>query len=84
MFPSGYQANVSLLAALMALPLAMLVARTLRAPRLLARVAKGALDVSRAVHTLVFGLILVGIVIWIGMRSRNDDQGRYAGLRVLR
>ena len=32
----------------------------------------------------VVGLILVGIVIWIGMRSRNDDQGRYAGLRVLR
>jgi hypothetical protein len=32
----------------------------------------------------VVGLILVGIMIWIGMRSRNDDQGRYAGLRVLR
>ncbi|MEI7438316.1 MAG: hypothetical protein WCK20_01440 [Thermoleophilia bacterium] len=30
------------------------------------------------------GLILVGIVIWVGMRSRKDDQGRYAGLRVLR
>ena len=52
----------SLLAALMALPLAMLVARNLRAPRLLAGAAKGVLDVSRAVHTLVFGLILVGIV----------------------
>jgi phosphonate transport system permease protein len=52
----------SLLAALMALPLAMLVARNLRAPRPLALVAKGVLDVSRAVHTLVFGLILVGIV----------------------
>lgn len=52
----------SLLAALMALPLAMAVARNLRAPRPLAWVAKGVLDVSRAVHTLVFGLILVGIV----------------------
>ncbi len=52
----------SLLAALMALPLAMLVARNLRAPRLLAAAAKAVLDVSRAVHTLVFGLVLVGIV----------------------
>ncbi len=52
----------SLLAALMALPLAMLVARNLRAPRLLALGAKIVLDVARAVHTLVFGLILVGIV----------------------
>jgi phosphonate transport system permease protein len=52
----------SLLAALMALPLAMLVARNLRAPRALAWTAKGVLDVSRAVHTLVFGLVLVGIV----------------------
>jgi phosphonate ABC transporter permease subunit PhnE len=52
----------SLLAALLALPLAMLVARNLRAPRLLALGAKTVLDVARAVHTLVFGLILVGIV----------------------
>ncbi len=52
----------SLLAALMGLPLALLVARNLRAPRLLAWMAKGILDVSRSVHTLVFGLILVGIV----------------------
>lgn len=52
----------SLLAALMALPLAMLVARNLRAPRPLAWAAKGVLDASRAVHTLVFGLVLVGIV----------------------
>jgi phosphonate ABC transporter permease subunit PhnE len=52
----------SLLAALMALPLALLVARNLRAPRPLAWAAKGLLDVTRAVHTLVFGLILVGIV----------------------
>jgi phosphonate transport system permease protein len=52
----------SLLAALLALPLAMAVARNLHAPRALAWAAKGVLDVSRAVHTLVFGLILVGIV----------------------
>jgi phosphonate ABC transporter permease subunit PhnE len=52
----------SLLAAMMAMPLAMLVARNLRAPRPLAWAAKGVLDVARAVHTLVFGLILVGIV----------------------
>jgi phosphonate transport system permease protein len=52
----------SLLAALLALPLAMLVARNLRAPRPLALAAKTVLDVARAVHTLVFGLILVGIV----------------------
>jgi phosphonate transport system permease protein len=52
----------SLLAAVMALPLAMLVARNLRAPWPLAWAAKGVLDGARAVHTLVFGLILVGIV----------------------
>jgi phosphonate ABC transporter permease subunit PhnE len=52
----------SLLAALMALPLACAVARNLAAPKPLAWAAKGVLDVSRAVHTLVFGLILVGIV----------------------
>lgn len=52
----------SLLAALLALPLAMLVARNLHAPRPLAWAAKAVLDVARAVHTLVFGLILVGIV----------------------
>jgi phosphonate transport system permease protein len=52
----------SLLAALLALPLALLVARNLRAPRPLALGAKAVLDVARAVHTLVFGLILVGIV----------------------
>jgi phosphonate transport system permease protein len=38
------------------------VARNLHAPRLLSGAAKALLDVSRAVHTLVFGLILVGIV----------------------
>ena len=52
----------SLLAAVMALPLGLLAARNLRAPRLLALAASSVLDVARAVHTLVFGLILVGIV----------------------
>jgi phosphonate ABC transporter permease subunit PhnE len=52
----------SLLAALLALPLGLLVARNLKAPRPLAWAAKGVLDVARAIHTLVFGLVLVGIV----------------------
>jgi len=51
-----------LLAAVLALPLALLAARNLHAPRLLAGAARGVLDVARAVHTLVFGLVLVGIV----------------------
>jgi phosphonate ABC transporter permease subunit PhnE len=52
----------SLLAAMLALPLGMLAARNLRAPKPLGLAAKGILDVARAVHTLVFGLVLVGIV----------------------
>lgn len=52
----------SLLAALLALPLGLLAARNLQAPRALAWAAKAVLDVARAVHTLVFGLVLVGIV----------------------
>jgi phosphonate transport system permease protein len=52
----------SLLAALLALPLSMAVARNLHAPRVLAWSAKTVLDVARSVHTLVFGLVLVGIV----------------------
>lgn len=52
----------SLLGALLGLPLAILTARNLAAPRLLAWSAKGVLDVSRSIHTLVFGLVLVGIV----------------------
>ncbi|MDP3615396.1 MAG: phosphonate ABC transporter, permease protein PhnE [Rubrivivax sp.] len=52
----------SLLAALLALPLSLLAARNLGAPRLLAGAARAVLDVARAVHTLVFGLLLVGIV----------------------
>ena len=52
----------SLLAALMALPLGLLSARNLKAPRWAARLSSTVLDVSRAIHTLVFGLVLVGIV----------------------
>jgi phosphonate ABC transporter permease subunit PhnE len=52
----------SLLGALLALPLAVLTARNLAAPRALAWAAKAVLDVMRSIHTLVFGLVLVGIV----------------------
>ena len=52
----------SLLGALLALPLAVLTARNLTAPKPLAWLAKGILDVARSIHTLVFGLVLVGIV----------------------
>ena len=52
----------SLLGALLALPLAVLTARNLMAPRPLAWLAKGVLDLARSIHTLVFGLVLVGIV----------------------
>ncbi len=52
----------SLLAALLALPLGLLAARNLGAPRIVAGAARSVLDVARAVHTLVFGLVLVGIV----------------------
>lgn len=52
----------SLLGALLALPLGVLTARNLGAPRLLALPAKAVLDAARAIHTLVFGLVLVGIV----------------------
>jgi phosphonate ABC transporter permease subunit PhnE len=52
----------SLLAAVLALPLACAVARNLQAPRPVALAAAALLNVARSVHTLVFGLILVGIV----------------------
>lgn len=52
----------SLLAAVLALPLGLLSARNLNAPRPVALAASTVLDVSRAIHTLVFGLVLVGIV----------------------
>jgi phosphonate transport system permease protein len=52
----------SLLAALLALPLGLLAARNLAAPRPLAWAANAVLNITRSIHTLVFGLILVGIV----------------------
>jgi phosphonate transport system permease protein len=52
----------SLLGALLALPLSLLTARNLAAPTLLAGAAKAILDIARSIHTLVFGLVLVGIV----------------------
>ena len=52
----------TVLAALIALPLGLLAARNLQAPRALSWGAKGALDVLRSIHTLVFGLFFVGIV----------------------
>jgi phosphonate ABC transporter permease subunit PhnE len=52
----------TVLAALLALPLGLLAARNLQAPRPLALAAKGVLDSLRAIHTLVFGLLFVGIV----------------------
>jgi phosphonate ABC transporter permease subunit PhnE len=52
----------SLLGALLGLPLALLTARNLDAPRPLSWLAKWGLDVARSIHTLVFGLVLVGIV----------------------
>lgn len=52
----------SLLGALIALPLGVLTARNLGAPQFVARTAKVLLDIARSIHTLVFGLVLVGIV----------------------
>ena len=50
------------LAAIIALPLGLLSARTLNPPRPVFWFAKGVLDALRSIHTLVFGLFLVGIV----------------------
>ena len=52
----------SLLGAVLALPLGVLTARNLAAPMPVRLLAKGLLDVARSIHTLVFGLVLVGIV----------------------
>jgi len=50
------------LAALAALPLGFAAARNVRAPGWVARPARAVLDVTRAIHTLVWGLLYVGIV----------------------
>ena len=52
----------SLLAALLGAPLGFLSARNMHAPAPLAWIARGILDVARSIHTLVFGLLIVGIV----------------------
>lgn len=52
----------SLLGAVLAMPFGALAAKNLAAPRPLAGAARGVLNVTRAIHTLVFGLVLVGIV----------------------
>ncbi|MDN4017643.1 phosphonate ABC transporter, permease protein PhnE [Zwartia panacis] len=52
----------TMLAALLGLPLGLVAAKNLNAPKPLALLARAILDTSRAVHTLIFGLILVGIV----------------------
>lgn len=52
----------SLLAAVAALPLSLLAARNLAAPWPLRWLATGLLNALRSVHTLVFGLVLVGIM----------------------
>jgi len=52
----------SLIAALAALPLGVASARNMNAPRWLAAPARMLLDAARAIHALVFGLLLVGII----------------------
>ncbi|MEO8157863.1 MAG: phosphonate ABC transporter, permease protein PhnE [Betaproteobacteria bacterium] len=52
----------TLLAGLLALPLGLLTASNLAAPKWLSIPAKFVLDACRSIHTLVFGLLLVGIV----------------------
>ena len=52
----------SLFGAILALPLGVVAARNMAAPAPLAWLAKLILDAARSVHSLVFGLILVGIV----------------------
>ena len=52
----------SLFGAILALPLSLLTSRNLAAPAPIAWTAKAILDIARSIHTLVFGLVLVGIV----------------------
>lgn len=52
----------SLLAVLLGAPLGALAAHNMRAPRVVAWVARRVLDVSRSIHTLVFALLIVGII----------------------
>lgn len=52
----------SLLAAVAALPFGLVAAKNMAMPRPVASAARLLLDVARAIHTLVFGLIIVGII----------------------
>ena len=52
----------SLLAALLGAPLGTLAAQNMKAPRLIAWLARRLLDIARSIHTLVFGLLIVGII----------------------
>ena len=52
----------SLVAAVLALPFGLVSARNLHAPAPLAWVGRSVLNAARSIHTLVFGLVLVGIV----------------------
>ena len=52
----------SLLAALLGAPLGFLSAKNMHAPSPVAWIARALLDVARSIHTLVFGLLIVGIV----------------------
>jgi phosphonate ABC transporter permease subunit PhnE len=52
----------SLIAALAALPFGVVSARNMLAPRWVAAPARLLLDAARAIHALVFGLLLVGII----------------------
>jgi phosphonate transport system permease protein len=52
----------SLLAAIAALPFGVVAARNMAVPRWLSAPARLLLDAARAIHALVFGLLLVGII----------------------
>lgn len=52
----------SLLAAVLGFPFGLLAARNVHAPTAVAWIAKTILNVSRSIHSLVFGLVLVGVV----------------------
>ena len=52
----------SLLAAVIALPLGIIVAKNMAMPRPFAWGAKLILDICRSIHSLVFGLLFVGII----------------------
>lgn len=52
----------TLLAALTGMPLGVLAANNMQAPKPLQMLARLILDVARSVHALVFGLLIVGII----------------------